>query len=77
MTINESNYYKKVVINTPIIKMMDLKSLKTVTSEEKKMKIMKVIPMTSNMKTNNSNTRWRFLEIASLIRTVALESTLS
>ena len=76
-TINGSNYFKKVVTNTWIMRMMDLSSLKTVINRKRKTKIMKVTPMTNNMTTNNSNTNWRSTEIASSIRTAPLEATLS
>ena len=59
------------------MKMMDLSSLKIVINKKKKMMIMKVIPMTNNMKTNSSSTNWQSIEIAYLIRIITLDPTLS
>ena len=57
--------------------MKDQSSLKIVINKKKKMMIMKVIPMTNNMKTNSSSTNWRSIEIAYLIRIITLDPTLS
>ena len=59
------------------MKMKDQSSLKIVINKKKKMMIMKVIPMTNNMKTNSSSTNWRSIEIAYLIRIITLDPTLS
>ena len=59
------------------MKMTDLSSPKIVVNRKWKMKIMKAIPMMSNMKTNSSNTNWRSIEIAYLIRTVHSDLTQS
>ena len=59
------------------MKMTDLSSLKIVINKKKKMMIMKVIPMTNNMKTNSSSTNWQSIEIAYLTRIITLDPTLS
>ena len=59
------------------MKMKDQSSLKIVINKKKKMMIMKVIPMTNNMKTNSSSTNWQSIEIAYLIRIITLDPTLS